>query len=250
MSETNNVNLSANFQSYFQIRLAKNQPEKEKVYGIRYRVFGEEFEYEPLDKLKNKMEIDDYDYSSFHCLLTHIKTNTPAACVRLIPAISDQTQNLLPFEQLAPDYLNHPVIKDSIDTDRSLMCEISRFAVDGAFRRRSGEKATRFGLVDGMDISKVEQRSYSLISIATALASVALSNLLGKPNMFAMMEPFLPRILKKSGIIYTQIGSEVDYHGLRAPFFAYAPDTETTIIPELRELYAAIFAQLKDDLNK
>ena len=44
------------------------------------------------------------------------------------------------------------------ESDRSTVCEISRLAVDGAFRRRGAkERLTRFGQVDDIDFSTEEK---------------------------------------------------------------------------------------------
>jgi hypothetical protein len=71
------------FQEYFDLELA-NTPEKlESVYRVRYRVYCEEFGYEPADAFPNQLETDEFDENASHCLVTHKLTGMPAGCARL-----------------------------------------------------------------------------------------------------------------------------------------------------------------------
>jgi len=55
-----------------------------------------------------------------------------------------------------------------------------------------------------------------------------------------MMEPFLPRLLRRSGVVVSRVGEDIDYHGMRAPYFITTQDAVQGMPPELRELYDAI----------
>ena len=233
--------LAENFQRYFSVSYAATEQQHNDVYHIRYRVYCDEFGYEPAERFPDQREFDEYDASSAHCLITH-HTGMPAGCVRLV-----QVQNsgdLLPFERYCGDSVDQAFI-DGLQLDRSTVCEISRLAVDGAFRRRSGEALTRFGEVDAMDCSQQEKRTFSLIAVAAFLAATALTDITGRTNVFAMMEPFLPRLLKRSGILFQRAGKDVDYHGIRAPYFIRTEEALETMRPDLRELYDAIWVQVR-----
>jgi hypothetical protein len=52
-----------------------------------------------------------------------------------------------------------------------------------------------------------------------------------------MMEPFLPRLLKRSGILFQRVGQDIEYHGTRAPFFITTQDALNNMKKDLRELY-------------
>ena len=169
----------------------------------------------------------------------------PAGCVRLVPADGEAEDAPLPFERYCPESLDHNFIQ-SLDLDRGTICEISRLAVDGAFRRRSGEALTRFGEVDAMDCSHQEQRTFSLIAVAGFLASTALTDLTHRTNVFAMMEPFLPRLLKRSGIVFQRAGRDINYHGIRAPYFIRTQSALDNMRPDLKELYLAIRGKIEE----
>jgi N-acyl amino acid synthase of PEP-CTERM/exosortase system len=132
---------------------------------------------------------------------------------------------------------------DVLEAHRARACEVSRLAVYKGFRRRPGEHATRFGLVDAPDVSPQERRTFPLIAVAAYLSANAVADLLGVERLYAMMEPFLPKLMKRSaGINFTRVGEDIDYHGLRAPYITAPEQVVSDLLPDLRALYDAIRA--------
>jgi N-acyl amino acid synthase of PEP-CTERM/exosortase system len=246
--ESKALTLTENFQRYFSVKFAVTPKQKQQVYHIRYRVYCDEFGYEPADRFPDEMERDSYDEHALHCLIVH-RSGMPAGCVRLVPAHGDSSKFPLPFEQFCGESLDQGFI-DSLGLERNSVCEISRLAVDGAFRRRSGEALTRFGEVDAMDCSRQEQRTFSLIAVAGFLAATALTELTGRTSVFAMMEPFLPRLLKRSGILFQRAGRDINYHGIRAPYFITTQSALDNMRSDLKELYDAILKQIETSYRK
>jgi len=236
--------LTESFLQYFAVDLAITPAQKEDVYKIRYRVYCEEFGYEPTDHFLDKMEYDAHDDHSFHCLIAHRSSGMPAGCVRMIPAINNGICDILPFEKVCSESLDDEFIRE-LNLDRKTVCEISRLAVDGSFRRRSSEKQTRFGGLNAMDYSRHEQRTFGLIAVAGFLATMALTDMTGRTNVFAMMEPYLPRLLSRSGIIYKKVGEDIEYHGLRAPYFGRTQPTLDNMHPDLKDMYEIIYKEIK-----
>lgn len=224
------------FGRYFSVKLAESAAQKEQVFRIRYRVYCEEFKYESVEHFPDQFEIDDYDQYSRHCLITHLETGMPAGCVRLVSAIGPRDDAPLPFEKYCGNSLDQNFI-NGIGLDRNTVCEISRLAVDGAFRRRTGESLTRFGEVSGLHFSEQEQRTFSLIAVVGFLAATVLTEMENRTNVFAMMEPFLPRMMHRSGIDFQRVGKDVDYHGIRAPYFITTQSALVNMHADLRELY-------------
>ena len=237
--------LVKSFQEFFTVEVAQTAKQKSQVYGIRYRVYCDEFGYESIDKFPNEEEKDEFDDFSLHCLIMHKSSGLPAGCVRLVPAFNDQNKAvLLPLEVHCDDSLDHEYI-DSLNLDRQTVCEISRLAIDCLFRRRTGEELTRFGEVSGLDCTKQEQRTFSLIAIAAFLAATALTDISHKTNVFAMMEPFLPRMMKRSGIHFIKSGTDMDYKGIRAPYFIQTQSALDNMSDDLKELYLWIYKQIE-----
>lgn len=242
MEDKSTGSLAEHFLEYFSVDLASTLLQRENAYRIRYRVYCDEFGYENPADFPEQLESDEYDERSLHCVIMH-HSGMPAACVRLVPTDGDISLDPLPYEKYCGDSVDFDFVR-SLGLQRERVCEISRLAVDGAFRRRSGEAMTRFGEVDAMDITRREQRTFSLIAIAAFLAATALTELSGRTDVFAMMEPFLPRLLKRSGIVFQRAGADVDYHGIRAPYFIRTQDALEGMRPDLRELYDSIRLQI------
>lgn len=233
--------LVEDFQEYFDLELATTPSQLQKIYQIRYRVYCEEFGYEPLESFPDGQERDEFDATSSHCLVIHKASGRPAGCARLVHV--DET-SLMPMEKFCGACIDQDKLR-SFDGRRASICEFSRLAVDGAFRRRAGERATRFGEINALDYSQRELRTFSLIAVSTILSAFAMSELIGRTNCFAMMEPFLPRLLLRSGIIVHPAGHETDYHGMRAPYFFAAHETVGGMQPELQEFYQAILSSFR-----
>lgn len=234
--------LAEKFLQYFEIELATSAAQKKAVFEVRYRVYCDEFEYEPGERFPGKAEYDEYDASSLHCLIRHKSSGMAAGCVRLVPA-SNNADELLPFEKYCAESIDR-VFVESLKTERCKIAEVSRLAVDGAFRRRAGEAATRFGEIESMDCSAAEKRTFSLIAISGFLACAALADLSGRSDVFAMMEPFLPRLVKRSGIYWQQAGRTIQYHGDRALYHIKTQSAVDNMVPDLKELYLAIHRKI------
>lgn len=228
--------LVEDFQEYFDLELATTPEQMAHIFRIRYRVYCEEFGYEPAELFPNQQEKDEFDDNSSHCLVMHKSTGLPAGCARLVQV---DESSLMPMEKFCGESIDQGIIRTYAGR-RANICEFSRLAVDGAFRRRAGEAATRFGEISSLDITMREQRTFSLIALSTILAAFAMSELIGRTNCFAMMEPFLPRLLKRSGIIVYPAGQETDYHGIRSPYVFETHETVSGMQEELQEFYAAI----------
>ena len=147
--------------------------------------------------------------------------------------------NPLPFEKNCAQSLDKAFI-DSLDIDRNTMCEISRLAVDGAFRRRAGERVTRYGEVEGLDCTQQERRTFSVIAVACFLAATALTDISGRTNVFAMMEPFLPRLLSARVSSFSDPARILITMALRAPYFITTQSAVDNMRPDLKELYTEI----------
>jgi len=244
MAAKKETSIVEDFQEYFDVELALTPQQMAKVYRIRYRVYCEEFGYEEAESFPDEQESDEFDAHSIHCLVIHKLSGMPAACVRVVN-VDQKTQ--MPLEKFCSDSLDQKLF-EARSVNRATICEFSRLAVDGAFRRRAGEHASRFGEITSMDCTKRELRTFSLIAIATFVSAFAVSDHIGRHNAFAMMEPFLPRLLKRSGVVVSQVGKEVDYHGLRAPYFITTQDAVRGMPAELRELYDAIHCKFSSEL--
>ncbi len=237
---------SEKFKKYFDIELADTPEKKQKVYNIRYRVYCQEFGYESTNKKEKAVEIDEYDSHALHCLITHKSTQIPAACVRLVPKYGEKKVKL-PFEKYCHQSLNSELIKN-LNLDQTKECEISRLAVDWLFRKHTNERKSQ-SCQHLEHLSKEEKSSFIFIAVATFFGAIALTELSNKTNMFAMMEPFLPRLLNRSGLFFQKVGETIDYHGIRIPYFLTTQSAVNNIRPELIDLYQWVYKKLACKLD-
>lgn len=239
--------LVSQFHSYFDVALALTPDQLSQCFHVRHRVYCDEFKFLPAENYENELEFDEYDSFSQTCLITHRTTGMPAACVRLVPGVNDKgAEHPLPYELLGPDVLDQE-FHNNLDVPRTEIAEISRLAVDGAFRRRKGEAASRFGEIDTLNLDSAEKRTFNLISVAAFMASCAMGELNKYTTGFAMMEPFLPRLMQRSGINFVKVGADVDYHGLRAPYYVKLDAVLESMHPDLRLFHQSIYDSLSAD---
>lgn len=242
------LSLMERFQRYFSIHLARTRGQKSAVYGIRYRVYCEQFRYEPVDAFPNREESDAFDERALHCLVVHKRTGQPAACVRIVPALGDTTTDPLPIESIFRDTLDYRLI-DSLDLDRGKLCEVSRLAVDQAFRRRQGEANSRVGEPEAARYGTRERSTFPFICMAAFLGATALTEMTGRTHVFAMMEPFLARMLARSGIIFQRVGGDLEYHGIRAPYFTTLEHALESMTPDTRAMYTIIARRIRAEYD-
>jgi N-acyl amino acid synthase of PEP-CTERM/exosortase system len=237
--------LTDQFLAFFDVDFAVSQAQKNAVYGVRYRVYCEEQNYEPADRFPDRMEQDEFDAKSLHCLITHKASGIHAGCVRLVGTGGRRESDILPYEKHCPDSVE-PDFFRTRDLQRDSICEISRLAVDRRFRRRPGARnpgATEVEAGAGQ-FSGEEIRTFPLIATAGFLAATALTEITQRTDVFALMEPFLPRLMRHAGFTFQRAGRDVEYHGTRAAYFCKTEWAVNKLRPELRALYHAIHERI------
>lgn len=229
------------FSRYFELSLALTRKQRDKVYEIRYRVYCEEFGYEPISTFSNGQEIDEFDCQSIHCLVTHKASGLPAGCVRIVLV---EGSDHMPMEVHAADSIDHVFI-DSFQDRRATVCEVSRLAVDTAFRRRHRDWETRLGNIEKVDFNASETRSFPLIALALMLGAGAAADALGRINCFAIMEPSLAVLMKRAGIHFVRIGTDFEFRGKRAPYYGDMNELIGAARPEFSAYFLALRKQFK-----
>lgn len=224
------------FKHYFSVEIADSPEQISLGFRIRYRVYCEEFNFEPSERFPDGLEYDEYDAFSRHCLIRHRATGEIAGYVRLVPALSGRNAMPLPFERYCSTSLDHERLAQ-LNVQRNDMCEISRLAVDGMFRRRDDEFLSRFGEIGGSVFSNQERRTFSLIAVALFLSAVVMTENDQRESVFAMMEPFLPRMMNKVGINFQRVGKDMDFHGIRAAYYVDTQSVIASLLPEYNALY-------------
>lgn len=235
--------LSQHFSTYFNLVVADSPDLLEEVFRIRYQVYCEELQYEPIDKFPDGMERDIYDERSIHCLLQHKPSGVFAGCVRLILADRTNPLSTFPFENICSQNLSIDFNKQS----RTQFCEVSRLAVRGEFRKRSGEKQVPEGLLlDDRQLEELEQnkRRFPLIALSLYLFCTSVMVEFGL-DTFTLMEPRLARHLYRYGFPSIPISSIVNYHGRRGAFLI----TRTGILDHLNGDAQSLFEMIQKQVS-
>ena len=171
----------------FSVIIADTPDLVEAACSLRYQVYCLERGFEPGS---NGIESDEFDRHAWHVLLVHRETSETVGTARVIPSFATYGVNGLPMTRVcAPDLLRHLPLRTT--------GEISRFAISK--RRRMSCGATvlvRLGLMQGV---------------------VRISLELGLTHWCAIMEPTLLRLLQMHSVCFQNLGSLVEYHGLRQP---------------------------------
>jgi N-acyl amino acid synthase of PEP-CTERM/exosortase system len=240
--------IASHFNKFFQIKFANTKELEEEAFKIRYRVYSQELGWEPENE--SKMETDECDEYSFHCLLRHRRTGVFAGCVRLVIPPVENPDLQLPFESNCLQSARTEVI-DSTKLERGCFGEISRLAVLSSFRRREREKNTPF-IINNVNPATVysedERRNFPNIAVGLYLSAVALADICNHSGMFVMMEPRLNKRLTRFGLPFVQVGDEMDYHGKRAMFHLPREGFKSGLTIELKEFYDIIFNVLKSQV--
>ena len=92
--------------------------------------------------------------------------------------------------------------------------------------------------------SPEERRTLPVIAVSAYLATTAVTEMTGYKNVFAMMEPFLPRLMSRSGINFTRPGANVEYPGTHTLYVVTTHSALATMNVHLEELYQVIKKQL------
>ncbi len=237
------------FDHYFDVVLADSVERRHAVFRVRFDVYCREFRYEREEDCPNGMEQDEYDAQALHAMIVHRASGAAAGCVRIIRRDVSTVHGVLPLEFNCGHTLDHEKLRPE-SLPAGAVCEISRLAVHPSYRRRAGESESPLGDLSLSTISETERRAYPLVSIALFLAATAMVHTTRLPHVFAMMEPRLARLLKRSGLQFLQVGNLTDFHGPRAAHYIDVDDAIGGLKPEVLALYQLIHDKLWPALNQ
>lgn len=210
-------NIVSAFSDYFELVLANTPELLSFVYNIRYQVYCQEFHYEAEDKCPDGREQDEFDKYSQHCLMIHRETRRPVGCIRLIDPNRNGIAMSLPFETFCPPTPAYDINPNQLL--RGSFGEFSRLAVTSSFRRRQEDEKKPLSLPEEIPSDPQGRRSrFPYIPVGLFMAGMSMFLNTRMNFAFAMMEPRLVRLLKRFGIVFTQVGNVIDYHGPRAAF--------------------------------
>ena len=204
--------------------VAEDEAIKDEIYKLRYRIYVEEFGFESPDDHPNGMEKDIYDQHSIHFAGVNADTGEVIATMRIIL----HSELGFPLEHIE----EVSFVGDKSDLRKII--EVSRFAVDSAYRRRKEDI-----LFKGQPIEEEiefdrrssprntpDRRQKPVVVYGLFRLLYQTTKKLGVKNWCMISEQYLHSALSKIGFVFHPIGREVDYHGLRTPYIAFIDEME------------------------
>lgn len=270
-TQHNLINL---FNQYFEVIPADTPEKLRECYRLRYAVLCEELQIPGFESecYPDRLETDQYDKRSIHCLMIHKPTRKIAGTVRIILAEQENLNTKFPIESAADTCFFHNIIPyESIS--RSRLAEISRLILAPEFRARKGENQQPYGVrIDSESFTDQNERRQSKVSwqnldnrrnnTRRSFPHAALGLIIAILRMsvehnviyaYCGMEPACARFLQSFGINFTPISPMVNYHGLRRCYIGYGPDIMENIFKkhppvwELIEPYGKTFLTKNND---
>lgn len=206
------------YRYYFEVILADTPERLDHVYALRYQVYADEQGFENPDEFPEKREMDEYDAQSEHILLRHRRTKICIGTARLILPKPNDPLNSFPVQKVS----SHPMLHDAEIARHAT--EFSRLAISKEYLKQSCDASGPMSVFHFDPTCKdkrftmwLTKRIVRFLSVGLMAGILEIAAERGYPIMFAVMEPFLIRNLKKIGFEFPFVDAAVDYHGLRHP---------------------------------
>lgn len=199
----------------------------EEVYRLRFKVYCEEWGFEDPSQYPDGMEKNEFDLYSEHFIIRETsEANSIIGTARIV----------------CPCGIGYPITKycqvedalrDEILRGRPApqIGEVSRLAISKQFRKRIEDNV----LFDYSEDIPLSQHSFHEKRKCNFVHEFYKFLLLESLDMnfnfwYVAMKRGLYVLLKRVGMIYHEIGPEIDYHGLRTPYLGYLDEIKTSML--------------------
>ena len=206
------------YRHYFEVIAADTPELMDTVYRLRYQVYVEENGFERAADFPDRKERDEFDSHSLHMLLRHRRTKVCIGTARAILSRPEAPLDSLPIQRMC----DHPLVKDPEIAKFAM--EFSRLAVSKERLKQSCDSTGMSALFHFDPTCKqrrintwLTQRIVRYLSVGLMAGVIGASLRLGHPILFAVMEPFLLRNLRRIGWDFPYIDEAVEHRGRRHP---------------------------------
>jgi N-acyl amino acid synthase of PEP-CTERM/exosortase system len=206
-------------------KIPKDDPFINEVYRLRYKVYCEEWGFEKPEDHPGGMETDEYDQHSVHLGAFSRENGQLIGTIRLI----------LNSELGFPIEKHCTITADMSLINRNKIAEISRLAVSKEFRKRAVDRLLyNDGQVapdqreESREIEEKRKQEFHII-MGLYICMYLESSKMGLTHWYAVMARGLRILLRRMNIRFTSIGPEVEYHGLRVPYFGVIDEIVTNV---------------------
>jgi N-acyl amino acid synthase of PEP-CTERM/exosortase system len=201
-------------------RSSADDPVLASIHRLRYQVYVNEWGFEKPEDHPEGLERDEFDRQSLHFYARSRSSDEVIGSARIILGSE------LPF----PIERHFDISQFPADLRRGTSAEISRLAISKDYRRRAidrvifnsgGSQAGELeeNLAASQIVVQEERRKCEHELIRGLYLRIYRESLvLGLTHWYAVMARGLYVILRRWGIDFRQIGPELNYHGVRAPY--------------------------------
>jgi N-acyl amino acid synthase of PEP-CTERM/exosortase system len=219
------------------------EPEQlRESYRLRFQVYGRECNFIKESDYPQGYETDEYDQFSGH-FAGFDSQGRMVGAVRLVLPSSPQ----FPIEEHCPRLdFDHNLIS------RQNCAEVSRLTISKLYRRRAKD-----GLYyePQAEDKKVEDRGSSFLRRVRPMAfglyraMYQESKRMGIRYWFALMEKSLWKLLHIHGIVFHQIGPEVNFLGLVKPYIGDLRDLEKNVFAKFPQFFDYFLTGMDPELK-
>ncbi len=191
------------FDTYYEVFIADTEESKTRHFQIRYQVYCEELQYEPVDDPLSRLESDHWDDECVHFIVRHKPSGQWVGAVRLIfPKAHDLS---LPIDR----HLDTDTI---MRRERLNYVEMSRLCIVKEIRRPSVVKSS-VATGNELLVYKYHQVIFGLLH---AVAEYSFQH--GIQYWYFLSKKSLTRLVNQKGFGAVCIGKKQQHRGVRYPY--------------------------------
>lgn len=191
-------------------------------FKLRYQVYCLEAKFLVANDYPENIEQDHFEQSAAHIgcyvMRNDNEKKVMAGCVRLVRPTTDN----LPVLEHCTIYEQYKTLFDS--ENKNEIAEISRLCISSAFRNRRGDGLYALDVSTAQQSKRLTNKPVFLLALFKGLYQESLR--LGISIWVIAIETGLHRMLLNNGIVFNEIGPEIDYYGAVRPYFAKISDIE------------------------
>lgn len=227
----------AAFHHLFRVVHANTSSLRDTCYQLRHRVYCEEFGFEPMRS--DRLECDDWDDESIHCLIQNVVNGEYVACARLIVPAFPRPGMPLPFERVCKQcFLGAG--PDGTAPARSV-AEVSRLAILADYRRTAVVRE-----IVSRESPAHDSASQPPVLAGLLLGLLALGQQHGIQTAYMLIERRLARYLRAMmGFQTSIVAGPVEHNGARLLAMMKVEET----IAGLNKLIQAVFEDIVKSLR-
>ena len=203
----------------FEVARAETEEQAEEVFRLRYQVYCKENGFIKPDMTRYELERDIYDRHALHTLLMHRPSGRAVGTARVVLPRHDKPLRSFPLQSVC----DHPLLYDEERLQN--VCEISRFCMTKAFRKRDGD-GSLLPAYNEADWEKPPQKDQQLVYFRRMIPYAPLGLIMGAfelaldaeiADCFCVFDETQLDAMRRIGLEYETLGAPIEFFGRQQP---------------------------------